>query len=103
MKIFVGALPIMSENNVKNEEIMTEEQKEFLKALSEEFKDRYTEADDDYKTVWDVDIPPPPVIFDWDQIGRTRDNYHGYNRRGNWHGRSNYGQDNNRYGRRGYN
>lgn len=79
----------MSENSVINEEVMTEEQKEFLKAISEEFKDRYTEADDDFKAVCEVDTPSPPVVFDWDKIGRWRHN------RDNWRKRPYYGQDNN--------
>lgn len=51
-------------------ETLTREQQVFLEECNLEFSDRFTDADVDYKKVYDDGIPPPPVMYPW--YGRTR-------------------------------
>lgn len=46
-------------------ETLTKEQKAFLEECNLEFSDRFTDADLDYKKVFDEGIPPPPIMFPW--------------------------------------
>lgn len=43
---------------------LTEEQKLLLKSLEEEFKDRYTEKDENYNAVLNIETSPP-VYENW--------------------------------------
>ncbi|GLV41613.1 DZIP1 [Carabus blaptoides fortunei] len=49
---------------------LTREQKEFLEECESEFANRFTDADEAYKKVYDRDISTPPIISPW--YGRSR-------------------------------
>lgn len=49
---------------------LTKEQEDFLKECETEFSNRYTNEDPDYKKVYDVGTPAPPIICPW--YGRNR-------------------------------
>ncbi|KAF2894436.1 hypothetical protein ILUMI_11743 [Ignelater luminosus] len=49
---------------------LTKEQEAFLDECLLEFSDRYTDADIEYKKVYDTGIPPPPIMYPW--YGRPR-------------------------------
>lgn len=64
---------------------LTKEQEDFLEECLLEFSDRYTDSDVEYKTAYETEIPPPPVMYPWFgrpklQARRNRygDNYGGY-------------------------
>lgn len=70
----------MSEN-------LTSDQKKFLEECEIEFSTRYTTDDEDYKVIYENDIPTPPIMTPW--YGRpkltarrrfgNRYNHFGYN------------------------
>ncbi|XP_067127101.1 RNA guanine-N7 methyltransferase activating subunit-like [Centruroides vittatus] len=43
------------------------------------FKDRYTERDAEFVKLKETPLPPPPVVYPWEQFKRSRND--GYNRR----------------------
>lgn len=55
-----------------NPENLTVDQEEFLAECENEFNDRYTDSDKEYKKIYDLGIPPPPIMFPW--YGRPRYN-----------------------------
>lgn len=55
-----------------NSENLTAEQEQFLEECEDEFIDRYTESDEEYQKIYDLGIPPPPIMFPW--YGRARYN-----------------------------
>lgn len=91
---------------------LTPEQKKLLESLEEEFKDRYTEDDEDYRRVLDKDELIPPIIERWggggdrnnDRYGRNDRNRHYRRDRGNDRRRDYYNNDERRYNtyQRGY-
>lgn len=48
-----------------SDESLTKEQKLFLEECEDEFCDRFTDADNDYKLVKECGIPKPPITIDW--------------------------------------
>ncbi|KAK4880740.1 hypothetical protein RN001_008886 [Aquatica leii] len=46
-------------------ETLTREQEAFFGECLLEFSDRYTNADIEYKKVYDEGIPPPPIMYPW--------------------------------------
>ncbi|KAI4464487.1 mrna cap methylation rnmt-activating mini protein [Holotrichia oblita] len=44
---------------------LTREQLEFLKACEQEFSDRFTDSDMEYKLVKEAGIPKPPIMLNW--------------------------------------
>lgn len=77
---------------------LTEEQLEFLASCEEEFKDRYTDNDEEYVKVKNSKLTPP-IMYPWNNRSRRYDStpHHGAQRR-NWRSRDHYYQ-----GGRGYN
>ncbi|OWR51467.1 RNA guanine-N7 methyltransferase activating subunit-like [Danaus plexippus] len=93
---------------------LSADEKEFLEKCEAEFKDRFTERDEEYMKVVNRDPPTPPILENWlssNSSGRRHDRR--YNNRHNTYDR--YGNrdrrargDYNRHGRsqydnRGYN
>lgn len=78
---------------------LTEEQLEFLATCEEEFKDRYTDNDEEYLKVKNNKLNPP-IMYPWNNRSRRYDSspHHGSQRR-NWRPRDHYYQG----GRGGYN
>lgn len=54
---------------------LTSEQKEFLKECEEEFKDRYTEKDDDFMKIKTEEPKEPPIVDGWYVKRRTTSNW----------------------------
>lgn len=44
---------------------LTFEQSKFLEECEEEFADRYTDEDAEYKKVLEEGIPSPPIVYPW--------------------------------------
>lgn len=85
-------------------ENLTSEQKAFLEECKLEFSDRFTDADIEFKKIYDLGIPPPPIMCPWyirnrynnrDRAGGSR--YHDYKDRS-----ENRGYNNTDYHNRGY-
>lgn len=84
---------------------LTVEQENFLEECLQEFSDRYSVLDPDYKEVFDEEIPNPPVVCPWysrfrnsfrERNNRYQDNsksHNNYNRDNSYH-RSDRYQDN---------
>lgn len=53
-----GKLKIMSQ-------VLSAEQKNFLEECEIEYSTRYTIEDEDYKKIFENDIPPPPIMTPW--------------------------------------
>lgn len=51
-------------------ESLTREQQSFLEECNLEFSDRFTDADLDYKKVFEEGVPSPPIMYPW--YGRIR-------------------------------
>jgi hypothetical protein len=51
---------------------LTREQEAFLEECALEFSDRFTDADLEYKKIFDLGIPNPPIMCPW--YGRARFN-----------------------------
>lgn len=82
-------------------ETLTKEQKAFLEECNLEFSDRFTDADLEYKKVYNEGIPPPPIMYPW--YGRNRPgNNRNYRAGGSRHddNRSEHSENNDR--ERGY-
>lgn len=79
-------------------ETLTEEQLEFLTICEEEFKDRYTDSDEEYVKVKNNKLTPP-IMYPWNNRSRHYDSSpHRGSQRRNWRSRDHYYQ-----GGRGYN
>ncbi|XP_019869771.1 RNA guanine-N7 methyltransferase activating subunit [Aethina tumida] len=69
---------------------LSQEQLDFLEECNNEFADRYTEEDPEYKMIYDLGIPTPPIICPWyarnrfnrDRAGGSRFHRDRDNRRG---------------------
>ncbi|KAJ8982523.1 hypothetical protein NQ317_018564 [Molorchus minor] len=51
---------------------LSKEQLTFLEECNLEFSERFTDADLEYKKVYDLGIPPPPIVYPWWTPGRGR-------------------------------
>ncbi|KAJ3655044.1 hypothetical protein Zmor_014188 [Zophobas morio] len=51
---------------------LTREQEAFLQECALEFSDRFTDADLEYKKIFEMGIPQPPIMCPW--YGRARFN-----------------------------
>lgn len=71
-------------------ETLTKEQKAFLEETNLEFSDRFTDADLEYKKVYDDGIPPPPVMYPWYVRNRPSGNRNSFPDRNNRAGGSRY-------------
>lgn len=84
---------------------LTPEQRAFLEECNEEFINRYTFKDEDYKNSYDRDITKPPIVSPWH--GRSRMNFNrpgnrNYNQ-GRQYDKDRYNSYENRYNRNNYN
>ncbi|XP_018561318.1 uncharacterized protein LOC108903576 [Anoplophora glabripennis] len=72
-------------------ENLTKEQLTFLEECNLEFSERYTDSDLEYKKIFDLGIPPPPIMYPWYGKGRfNRDRgrggrYNDYRSRNQFH------------------
>lgn len=66
--------------------------KEFLASCEEEFKDRYTDKDEEFMKVFNSESSTPPIVDPWwvpnsgrrnDRRNNRRNEYHPYERSGN--------------------
>lgn len=80
---------------------MTEEQKKLLESLEEEFKNRYTEEDEDYKRILTGNGLTPPIVDRWEGGNDRNDRNH---RNDRYNHRNDRRRDyrNNDYDRRDY-
>ncbi|XP_044267358.1 uncharacterized protein LOC123013090 [Tribolium madens] len=51
---------------------LSREQEAFLEECALEFSDRFTDADFEYKRIYDLGIPKPPIMCQW--YGKARFN-----------------------------
>lgn len=83
---------------------LSAEDQEFLARCEEELKDRYTEKDDDFMSVFNAEPSKPPVIDSWwvsNNSGRRNDRFN--NRRSHPYNRNRDYQDRRNRDNRGYN
>lgn len=85
--------------------ILTEDQQNFIEDCEEEFRGRFTEADEEYMAYCQKPRPPPPILDPW--LAKTKFNDHhrsgnneGYNRGRNFN-YHNRGRNDYRYNRGG--
>lgn len=79
---------------------LTFEQSKFLEECEEEFAERYTDEDPEYKKVLEEGIPSPPIVYPWNRQFR----YNNRNRSGPRPGPSrNYHNNGDQDESRGYN
>lgn len=64
----------------------------FLVECEQEFRNRYTQADEEFAAFIEKPTRPPPVV---EPFGQTKHHHHGDSSGGNWN-RNNYRQSNNR-------
>ncbi|XP_044731057.1 RNA guanine-N7 methyltransferase activating subunit [Chrysoperla carnea] len=90
---------------------LTKEQEAFLQECDLEFSNRYTSSDPEYQSIFERNLPPPPIIENWTSRRGNFNNYN-HNRNRNFRGRhtrddeGNYGghsRNENRYDRPHYN
>lgn len=66
---------------------LTPEQEKFLQECDREFKDRFTDKDEEFKRHCDRAVNPPPILDDW----TNRQSNRGYNNRGRYNNYNNRG------------
>lgn len=85
-------------------ENLTKEQLAFLEECNLEFSERYTDSDLEYKKIYDLGIPPPPIMCPWYGKGRFNNRDRGGDRYNDHRNRNQYyrNEDNNRNRDYGY-
>uniref|UniRef100_A0A336K6C0 CSON015424 protein n=1 Tax=Culicoides sonorensis TaxID=179676 RepID=A0A336K6C0_CULSO len=64
---------------------LTVEQKQFLESCENNFKDRFTDKDQEFKKHSDRSVNPPPIVDDW--MNRQSNNYNNSRRYNNFNNR----------------
>lgn len=73
-----------------NSENLSAEQKRFLEECEIEFVDRFTDSDTEYKRIYDLGIPSPPIMFPWYTRGRYNNDRPGGSRNEHFQFRNRY-------------
>lgn len=92
-------IPDDTSSSVAHEPDLDDRQKAFLERCEEEFTNRYSEEDSDYKKLLTEGVSDPPVVDPW--YNKPRRNYNwsrgggGHHQRRDWgrHGGGGYGHD----------
>lgn len=66
---------------------LSKEQLEFLNSCEEEFKDRYTDKDEEFMKIKESDTIKPPVVDSWPSGNQRSNNWNRPNQNRNWHDR----------------
>lgn len=82
--------------------ILSEEDQLFINECEEEFKDRFTDNDDDFKAYCAQPSRPPPIVDPWQNRNFHGSGNHGGHYRGGRGGRGRYNNDGRHHHNRNY-
>ncbi|XP_058803434.1 RNA guanine-N7 methyltransferase activating subunit [Phymastichus coffea] len=66
---------------------LSKEQIEFLEKCEEEFKDRYTDKDEEFMKIKIADVAKPPIVENWFNGNQRQNNWSRSNQDRHWHDR----------------